>query len=134
MPTDFLEKNIPDLKILSVSPADKILSYQVSKLSASKLKMDLVFTEDSKAESIELQFTKDSSKENADFVFDFSPTTVVIQRIHQVSPEALKMMADLGYTISQMNKYTEPATYASTVIVSFLGLDVSGDLLKFSLM
>lgn len=134
-PAGFIDTNIPNLKIFTIQPADKIKEYRVKKTGESKLRIELDFIDGIAAgETISLSFTPDKETFTPNFWLKDGQFSAQIKIPEKVDVKALESTQAMGGAVAAAGNAVGGAADSSSLILSILSIDASGHLMKLAMM
>ena len=90
------------------------------------------FVDPKSPNTIELQFTPDSTKNSIVFILENQNKTLEIRISEKLDPEELETIQKQGKIMSMVNTFVGSFAEVANLVLSFLGLDASGSLMRLS--
>lgn len=127
-------ETLADLKVLKITPEEKISTYKATLTTSGKLKVLLSLVEGFNDKEITLEFLPDRSKETGEFSLLEMSQTLVAQIEQKIDEVTVKTIQSRASTVSALNVYSSAGADAVTLGLSLLSLDFGGHLMKLSQM
>lgn len=132
--TDFIEKNIFDLDLFTIAPAESIESSLITRSGPLKLTAQLNFRTEAIGRSLRVEFTPNPSKFTNRFRILDETHGIEITPAPKINQDDLESAKSKGETVSTLNQYSGRLSQLASFGLAFLNFDMSGNFMKLSQM
>lgn len=130
----FIEQKMGDLKFFIISPVDRITTYSTAIGEQFGFQIDLSLADDKGNEKITLAFELDPAKKSTqDYELRGDRLEIEIQTRPKTDKEKSQSYARIGSNLGSVEAVMEPVIQSAQVVLSFLKIDGSKELMNYFL-